>query len=98
MAKSATAYIRRGVIVIRLPVDVLPDALKQNPRDDSYYDTKICDLTEFARDVVRELNKEEEDGTTPIHSLFDDAMSAAIDNGSVGIDYAAKPKRKPGAK
>lgn len=92
------ACIRRGVIVIRLPVDVLPDALKQNPRDDSYYDTKICDLEEFARDVARELNREAEDGTTPVHLLFDAAMAAAIDNGSVGIDYTKKKKPNDGGR
>jgi hypothetical protein len=32
----AEAYIENDEIVIRVPVSVLPGALKQNPRDDSY--------------------------------------------------------------
>lgn len=82
----AEAYIDGDEIVIRVPVSVLPHALKQNPRDDSYYSVTIADVAGFARDVARELNSEAEDGTTPIHSLFDRAMADAIDNGSGHVE------------
>ena len=83
----AEAHIENGEIVIRVAIDVLPGALKQNPRDDSYYSCKVTDLAGFAKDVVHALNSEAEDGTTPIHSLFDSAMAEAIDQGSMHVEY-----------
>lgn len=83
----AEAYIENGEIVIRVPISVLPDALKQNPRDDAYSATLIQDLAGFAKDIVHALNDEEEDGTTRIHSLFDAAMAEAIDQGSMHVEY-----------
>lgn len=82
-ARWAEANIEDWAIVIRVPVSVLPAALEQNPRDDSYRGSLITNLEGFARDVVRELNREEEDGTTPIHLLFDKAMAEAIEQGSL---------------
>lgn len=81
------AYIESDEVVIRVPISVLPEALKQNPRDDSYYSCKVTDVAGFAKEVVRELNDESEDGTTSIHLMFDAAMAAAIDNGSQCVDY-----------
>lgn len=77
------AKIEDGVIVIRVPVSVLPAALEQNPRNDSYRGSLITNLEGFARDVVIELNREEKDGTTPVHLLFDKAMAEAIEQGSL---------------
>lgn len=79
---QAGTRIEGGFIVIRTPIAALPDALKQNPRDDSYHGYSITDANGFAGDVVRELNREAEDGTTPVHLLFDRAMGDAIDDGS----------------
>lgn len=84
------------VIAIRVPVRVLPDALHQNPRDDSCYAVKVVDVPGFAGDVVRELNAEAEDGTTPIHELFDKAMATAIDNGSLACDFTEAAKADKG--
>ena len=61
--------------------------MKQNPRVDSYSDVVVTDLAEFARDVVRELNREAEDGTTPIHELLDRALAEAVDQGSLGCEF-----------
>jgi hypothetical protein len=89
----AEARIEKGLIVIRVPVSVLPAALKQNPRDDSYSDYAITNPMGFARDVVRELNREAEDGTTPVHLLFDRAMAEAIDQGSEHAAHHQEPKK-----
>ncbi len=86
----AEAYIENENIVILLPISVLESALHQNPRDDSYYNVTIKDRVGFAKDVVRELNSEAEDGTTMIHDLFDMAMAEAIDNGSMSCEFAEK--------
>lgn len=74
-----------------MAVDALPDALEQNPRDwngdYNCFAKHISDLGEFAKDVVRALNDEAEDGATMVHELFDNAMAKAIDGGSIGVDY-----------
>ncbi len=95
---EATLETYRGkrCVVIRVPVSALPGALAQNPRDDSYYDVRIVDLPGFAVDVVRELNKEAEDGTTPVHELFDKAMAEAIDNGSLACEYPEQAQKGGG--
>ena len=77
----AEATIEGDIIVIRIPASVLPDALEQNPRAD-WSGWSVTDVPGFARDVVRELNRKEEDGSTPIHLLFDRAMAEAIEQGS----------------
>ncbi len=81
------AHIDGDEIVIRQGIESLPDALKQNPRDDSYSACKITDVAGFAKEVVCEMNREAEDGTTAVHLLLDSAMAAAIDNGSQWVDY-----------
>lgn len=47
----------------------------------------ISDSVDFANDVLIELCREQEDGTTPVHVLFDNAMWKAIEEGSLGVDY-----------
>lgn len=81
------AIIEDGAIVIRLPLDnlalVLDGAWAANNWSTRY---KITNLTEFANDLVLELNSESENGTTAIHKMFDAAIVEAIDQGSAGID------------
>jgi hypothetical protein len=95
--RSAEAYVDDGEIVIRVAVSTLPLALECNPRDyddHSRFSKHISDLAEFTKDVVSELNREAEDGTTLIHELFDDALAKALDGGSIGIDYDAAEKER----
>jgi hypothetical protein len=50
-----------------------------------YGDVTITQQILFTDDILRELTREEEDGTTLIHRMFDKAAAEAIENGS---DYA----------
>lgn len=54
---------------------------------------KVTDPAELARDVKRALEAEEEDGTTPLHTLLDKAISDAFDDGSIAFDEHFKPRR-----
>ncbi len=45
----------------------------------------VSDPVEFARDVVRALNDEEEDGSTRLTEMLEEAVQAAIDDGSLGL-------------
>ena len=79
-------------IVIRLPIDILVWVTENGSEHEEwtdsgeYVNSKVVDRDVFVRDVLDELEREEEDGTTPVHLLIDRAISLAIDNGSLGID------------
>jgi hypothetical protein len=81
--KSAEAVLEGDHIVIRVRIDCLKTALPVAEERAGYvsHSTIVSDVG-FAADVIAELNKEDEDGTTPIHDLFDNAMLGAVENGS----------------
>jgi len=49
-------------------------------------DFKITDKKLFLKELVNTLLIEEEDGTTSIHKMLDEAISITIDNGAEGIE------------
>jgi hypothetical protein len=81
------AKIENGEIVIRLALDTLPAVLESgwvcNVLPTRY---KITNVAEFAADLVRELNREEENGSTRIYTMFDKAIFEAVDQGAFGIE------------
>jgi hypothetical protein len=84
----ADATIEDGTIVIRVPVDALHQVLEGSWASGALDRRwKLTDAPTFARDLVRELNREEEDGSTRVHRMFDAAIEAAIDGGADGIEY-----------
>lgn len=91
MRKSAEAFIekvgRHPCIVIRVPVANVPQALR-GARDIRAIDLpyKVTDAAVFAKEMVREMNREDEEGTTAIHRMLDDAMSEAIEQGAEGVE------------
>lgn len=84
---SARAIIEDGCIVIRLPLANISAAL-EGARASGHQDGRyiVTDAAVYAKEVVLELNKESEDGTTPIHLLFDKCMYEAIDQGAQGVE------------
>ena len=84
-------------IVIELPISVLPKALHAAPfnsdpdGDPAYHITDKC---AFADAMVERLGEEEEDGTTPLHRLFDAAMEAVIENGDEGAEEYQRSQRR----
>jgi hypothetical protein len=86
MKRNAEASIERGQVVIRVPIKNLPLALKAGI-DLGYIDpgVKITNAQAFAKDLVRALNDEDEEGTTPIHRLLDEAITEAIEQGAEGV-------------
>jgi hypothetical protein len=89
--RSAEAVIQRNALVIRVPLKNLQTAIDGawalNALPARY---KITNLDEFARDLVGELNSEDEQGTTRIHKMLDAAVLEAIDQGAFGIDLHEK--------
>jgi hypothetical protein len=82
---------KTGKVVIELGINTLADAAANMP-DNNYGDDcndwflqfKIIDAAEFAKDVVIEMMREEEDGSTPLIYFIDKVCRLAIDNGSCG--------------
>lgn len=87
IANSAgKAVIKDGQIVISVPVKNLPTIVEGmfavRNREPDY---KVSGATSFAKEVVRALNREDEEGTTPIHRMFDAAFDDAVEQGASGI-------------
>jgi hypothetical protein len=75
-------------LVIRIGVDTLAWAGERCPDlEDERYEPmfRIVNATEFANDVLHELKKEEEDGTTLVHLMLDKAIVSAIEQGSAAV-------------
>ena len=51
---------------------------------------RISDEAEFAGSVVRRLNLEEEDGSTPITRMLDEAVIWVSEQGEAGIEEETK--------
>lgn len=87
------AVVESDHLVIRISIPTLAVAFEHgesnNPYDESSGEFKrqfqIADQIQFAKDVCRELNREGEDGSTPLTRFLDSMMGKAIDNGSLGI-------------
>jgi len=85
--RSGQAIIEGGSIVIRVAIEALPTVLEGAWTSQSIGTRyKITNLDEFSRDLVIELNREEENGTTRVHKMFDAAIEEAIGQGAFGIE------------
>jgi len=48
---------------------------------------KVTDIQEFALEVARAINSEEEDGSTLLTRMLDKAISNAVESGCEGVAY-----------
>lgn len=84
--------MRDNQLIISIGLDTLAWAAENHP--DLYDDEndrglyKINDHIVFAKDVITELKDEEEDGTTLVHRMIDEATMRAISNGSQAVSEA----------
>lgn len=87
MDTSAQAIIENDEIVIRVPFKYLPTIVEGawalNALDKRF---KLTDAALFAKNMVRALNDEDEQGTTMIHKMFDKAINEALEQGAEGIE------------
>lgn len=86
-----TVGVSRGAIFIRLPLSILPVVFQGAPFNERGSGSceprsRVTDVKAFAAAVVEELDREEENGATLVHHLFDRAMEEAVENGCEGID------------
>ena len=89
--QGLTTEIVDGRLLISIGIDALMIAVKGSPvweeqeADGKGY--RIENAEGFADDILRELDDEEEDGTTLVHVAFDKAIERALDQGSLNVDY-----------
>jgi hypothetical protein len=83
---SGHATIEGDEIVIRFVIPFLPLIFDGSPLGPEF---KVTDPNTFASDVVYELNQQREDGYTPVHRMFDDAMTEAVEQGTEGVEEVA---------
>lgn len=89
--QGLTVELVDGRLVISIGVDALMAAVRgSRPWEEQEEDGRgyaISDVDGFADDILRELEHEEEDGTTLVHIAIDAAIARALDQGSLNIDY-----------
>ena len=81
--QSARAIIEDDAIVIRIPLANL-QAIMDGGFACGAYDQryKVTNLLGFAKEINSELNSEDEEGSTPVHKLFDAAINEALNQGA----------------
>lgn len=55
-------------------------------------DWYVSDPAAFAAEVARQLENEEEDGTTPVHRMLDAAALEALEQGADGVEEGGPEK------
>jgi len=74
-------------IIIRVPVDALPDASSIAWDRRSTRKIVVTDIWAFAAELVRELRQERENGDTLVTNMLDGAVTKAIENGDLGFEF-----------
>jgi len=77
-----------GRLVVSIGIDVLAFAVNLAGTPWSTAPFKVTDADVAAAEIVQELTREEEDGTTPVHKLLDQAALDAWENGGQGFTEA----------
>ncbi|MNN52161.1 hypothetical protein D3C81_1668440 [compost metagenome] len=85
-----TVEVDGDQLVIRITTECLLHAVtcaSQWPADEAGSPISIDNGSLLVQEIVHELQREDEQGTTPVHRLFDAAALAALDNGSQAVSY-----------
>ena len=55
--------------------------------NDFVHHMKVTDPLLFAKELVTELQEEDEEGTTSVHLMIDKAVEQAVENGARGFNW-----------
>ena len=80
-----TVTADKGLLTISIGVSTLCFAILQG---DNMEDVKITDEDAFVKDFLVELDREDEEGSTELHKLFDRMANEAINNGAFGVEIS----------
>jgi hypothetical protein len=73
--------VEDGELVVRVGINRLDGHECHNKIPELKFDNR----EEWVRDVIAEIDREEEDGATPLNTMLDNAMEAALEQGSIGV-------------
>lgn len=75
------------LLTISIGIEALALAAELSPRLENGTDDtpKVVDKKLWAQEVLNGLNDEAEDGTTPVHLMFDDVFERIVEDGAEGI-------------
>lgn len=82
--------VHKGVLTVEIDISTLAWAYEHQPDnwtgrgDESIY--FVTDAKEFAHDVASEMNREAEDGSTPLSLFIDSMCTAATNEGSIAVE------------
>lgn len=76
-----------GANVLRYAAEAHPDFWDGQSGPD-VPNIKITDLAAFSREVAGAINREDEDGSTLLTRMLDEAVRDAVENGCEGVDHA----------
>lgn len=104
--RPLTVKVQQGQLVIAIGVQTLTHAVTYsdwaNPYDEATGDYvrsfAIVDAPQFASDVVHEMLREREDGSTPLSDFIDKMSEEAINQGSLGLHEDFDHRIKHGEK
>lgn len=90
--KPCDAPLKFAVIGGKLVISIGVETLAWVSRPENGGHLEKCEVEkgwekQFARDVVYEMGREEEDGTTPLHLFIDRMIQSAADNGSEALKF-----------
>lgn len=90
--KPLAVKVIRGKFVIEIGIHTLAHAVAYADwanrwNDEDYVRTfAITDPVQFAEDVAYAMQREAEDGSTPLSDFLDKMAEAALDDGSIGVE------------
>lgn len=96
-----TAEVIGNRIVISIGINTAAWATNEHP-DFYTYDEKVRDWTHkiqvtdiraFAKEIVRAMLNEREDGSTITTDFMDKAILDAVEDGAVGVEFLKEPKK-----
>lgn len=94
--KYLTCEVVDDELIIRVGIDTLAWAAHSERRESPFWrfdedlneftqDWKIVDNLGWAQEICHELNREEEDGSSPLTNVLDKMFETALDQGSLSV-------------
>lgn len=85
-----TVAVEGDQLVIRITTECLTHAVtcfSQWPVNEVGEPIRIINKPLLVQEIIHELQREDEQGTNPMHRMLDEAALAALNNGSEAVDY-----------
>lgn len=84
MKQQLSVKIEDGQLKISIGIALLAFAVQGS--DQWPEEFRVTDIRDFAKSMLRRLRDEEEDGTTPVHRMFDAVADQILEQGDDGVD------------